>query len=250
MPSYVVYNSKLDVGTKYLTEELAYFLGGIYAANEMASTNNQIFWAAPVRYNPQYATRTEIAEHYDCVKIIANKVNVTTIMKDLIKGTGLDSGKNRLNGFSTFFKSVGLTDLNSEIHSLKDALYLSSKEVQKAFIIGVIDGRGTPDVSASKGLLRYLSLDGPTDCIGDFLADIMNRNGLLTNYNVARKRLEGGNPRKNQLRIKNVEHYLEFFGYISPAKIRKLYSVYTAKFGSCNIISGSSFLPGLKYLKG
>ena len=209
MPTYVVYDAKINTGTRYLTEDVAYFLGGIYAADEKVVSNGKTYWAAPVRYNPTYSTQRETAEHFDYVSTIAAKVNGYTVMKDNIKGTSLDSGKNRLPGFSTFFESTGLLDLIPEIPDLKTALFASSQDVQKAFIIGVIDGRGTPDASAAKQVIRYLSLDCPNNDIGSFLAEVMEHYGLEVNYNTARDRLEGGNPRKPQLRIKDVEYYME-----------------------------------------
>ena len=120
--------------------------------------------------------------------------------------------------------------------------------MQKAFIIGVIDGRGTPDASVDKQVIRYLSLDCPNNNIGSFLSDVMINYGLDVNYNTARDRLEGGNPRKPQLRIKDVEYYMENVGYISPAKLRKLEEVYKAKYGSATITKDDAFLPGLKYM--
>ena len=250
MPSYVVYDPKIQVKTRYLTKEVAFFLGGIYAAKESVISEGKTFWVAPVRYNPTYSTVAETAEHFDIICSISATVGGYTVMKENIKGTSLDSGKNRLPGFSTFFESTGLVDLHSEIPNLKAALYSSSKEVQKAFIIGVIDGRGTPDASAARRVVRYLSLDCPDNDIGDFLSEVMEDYGLTINYNTARDRLEGGNPRKPQLRIKDVDFYMENLGYISPVKTRKLQEVYNAKYGHSSIIKDDAFLKGLKYLKG
>lgn len=248
MPTYEVYNAKINTGTNYLTKEVAYFLGGIYAADEKVVSGGKTYWAAPVRYNPTYSSQAETAEHYDFVKKISAKVNGYTVMKENIKNTALDSGKNRLPGFSTFFESTGLTDLLAEIPILKNVLCRSEQDVQKAFIIGVIDGRGTPDASVDKQVIRYLSLDCPNNNIGSFLSDVMINYGLDVNYNTARDRLEGGNPRKPQLRIKDVEYYMENIGYISPAKLRKLEEVYKAKYGSATITKDDAFLPGLKYM--
>lgn len=250
MTTYQVYDAGIKTGTRYLTEEVAYFLGGIYAADEKVVSNGKVYWAAPVRYNSNYSTSVETAQHFDFVSTISAKVSGYTVMKDNIKGTSLDSGKNKLPGFSTFFESTGLTDLLTEIPNLKTALFTSSREVQKAFIVGVVDGRGTPDASATKKVIRYLSLDCPNNDIGSFLSQVMKNYGLDVNYNTARDRVEGGNPRKPQLRIKNVVDYLQNLGYLSPAKIRKLEEVYRAKFGNATVINGSSFLMGLKYLKG
>lgn len=61
-----------------------------------------------------------------------------------------------------------MIDLVTEIPNLKTVLLSSDNNVKKAFVLGVIDGRGTPDISISKGIIRYLSLDCPNDDIGDF----------------------------------------------------------------------------------
>lgn len=235
--------------TQYLTEEAAYFLGGIYAADEHIGKNNK-YWAAPVRYNPQYSSDVETAKHYDFVSFLSAKVNGYTEMRENIKGTPLDSGKNRLPGFSTFFKETTLSDLNAEIPNLKNALQSSQRPVQRAFILGVFDGRGTPDVSATKGIIRYLSLDCPTNEIGSFLADVLTNFGLSINYNTARDRLEGGNPRKPQLRIKDVEKYMEEVGYISPAKLRHLEQVYKQIYTNVTVTQDYSFLNGVNLMKG
>ena len=248
MLTYQVYDAGINTGTSYLTKEVAYFLGGIYAADEKVTSRGKTYWAAPVRYNPNYSTQSETAEHFDFVTTISARVKGYTVMKDNIKGTALDSGKNRLPGFSTFFESTGLTDLLAEIPNLKNALFRSEQEVKKAFIVGVIDGRGTPDASVDKQVIRYLSLDCPNNDIGSFLSDVMINYGLDVNYNPARDRLEGGNPRKPQLRIKDVVYYLENIGYISPAKLRKLADVYRVKYGRATITRDDAFLPGLKYM--
>lgn len=245
-----IYNAGIETKTKYLTKELAYFLGGIYAADEKVVSKGKLYWSAPVRYNFHYSTLKQTTEHFDYVCQISTKVNGYTVMSDNIKDTSLDSGKNRLPGFSTFFESTGLNDLCVELPNLETALASSEADIRKAFILGVIDGRGTPDINIEKGLIRYITLDCPNDDIGSFLVEIFDSFGLKCNYNTARDRLEGGNPRKNQLRIKseNVEYYMKNIGYISPAKYQNMKSVYKSKYGSANEINGSSLLPGLKYL--
>ena len=135
----------------------------------------------------------------------------------------------------------GMTDIHETVNA-------SDNNVKKAFVLGVIDGRGTPDISISKGIIRYLSLDCPNDDIGDFLHEAFKSIGLLCNYNTARDRLEGGAPRKAQLRIKNVEDYMRRIGYISPAKFNNMKAVYMSKYGSAHESSGSAFMSGLKYL--
>lgn len=244
-----IYNAGIKTKTKYLTPELAYFIGGIYAADESVPTSDKLYWAAPVRHNSQYATITQITEHFDYVSEISEKVGGYIQMKESIIGTVLDSGKNKtLLGFSTFFESTGLTDLYEEIPNLKTVLFNSDQVVKKAFILGVIDGRGTPDINKKKGGIRYISLDCPNNDIGDFLFEVFQNSGLECNYNTARDRKEGGNPRKPQLRIRNIEYYMKNFGYISPCKYRKIKEQYHLVYGSANEIDGSSLLSGLKYL--
>ena len=41
MPTYQVYNAGIDTGTNYLTKEVAYFLGGIYAADEKVTSRGK-----------------------------------------------------------------------------------------------------------------------------------------------------------------------------------------------------------------
>lgn len=247
---YQVYDAGINTGTTYLTEKVAFFLGGIYAANETVVSGNTRYWAAPVRYNPQYSTAAETVEHFDRISAISAEVNGYTVMRDNIRGTNLDSGKNRLPGFSTFFTATTLDNLEAEIPNLTEVLFNSERSVQKAFIIGVIDGRGTPDVSVPNGIIRYLSLDCPNNDIGDFLSSVMTHYGIEINYNTARDRLEGGNPRKPQLRVKDVEWYMANMGYISPAKFSKMRAVYMTKYGRADTTNDDAFLAGLKYLRG
>ena len=140
-----------------------------------------------------------------------------------------------------------MSDMNEQ---LVQEIEVREKKKKTPFIIGVIDGRGTPDVSVPNGILRYLSLDCPNNDIGDFLSEVMTHFGIDINYNTARDRLEGGNPRKPQLRVKDVEWYMANMGYISPAKFRRMTEVYSVKFGRANASTDYGFLMGLKYLRG
>lgn len=247
---YQVYDAGINTGTTYLTETVAFFLGGIYAANENVLSGNTSYWIAPFRYNFGYSTDQEITDHFDYISNMSATVHGYTVMRDNIRGTRLDSGRNRLPGFSTFFEATTLTSLENEIPNLMEVLRASDRRVQKAFIIGVIDGRGSPDVNVDKGLIRYISLDCPNDDIGRFLSAVMTNYGIDINYNIARDRLEGGKPRNHQLRIKNAIDYMANNGYISPARFRKMRDAYLTRYGVANTICDNGFLMGLKYLRG
>lgn len=249
MNGYTFYDSKINTGSQYLTKEIAYFLGGIYAANENVESEGNVYWTAPVRYNSKYSTQSEIAEHFESVSSLSRSVNGITIMVDNIKSTSLDSGKNRLPGFCTFFESNNLNNLIGEIPNLSRALHSSSDDVKKSFILGAIDGRGTPDIKIETGTIRYITIDCPTNEIGNFLNDFFTDCGLVCNYNTSRDRLEGGEPRKPQLRIKNVDYYIRNIGYISSTKFRKLKNAFDNRRGeNCGVIT-DGFLPGLKRLE-
>lgn len=203
----VPYDSGIQFGTRYLTKEAAFFLGGIFSSAEYVKAGTDLYWIAPVRYNYGYATDLEIEEHFEDIKVMSSAMGAQTIMADNVRGTFLDSGKFRLPGFGTFFKGNNLPDLHSAIPDLRNALDLSPWDVKRAFIAGVFDGRGSIDINKKNHTIRYIVLDCPTDEIGSFLYDFMKNNGFPCNYNTARDRLEGGEPRKPQLRIKNDEDY-------------------------------------------
>lgn len=201
MKSSVVLDTGLKVNTKYLTENVVYFLGGIYASEEQVVASGKKHKIAPVRYNYSVATELEIAEHYELVKEIADPVNGQTVMAKNIQGTALDSGKNKMPGFSTFFRVTTLDELVDLIPRLKDALKESSWDVQRSFLVGIFDGRSSADIDQKTHEIRMLSLGCITDEVSSFLSEMIEIAGINYNYNTNRDRLEVGRPRNPQLRI-------------------------------------------------
>ncbi len=238
-------NIDLEMGTKYLINESAYFLGGIFAANENVTRNDRLFWIAPVRHNPGYLTPEELEEHFISIKASAAKLNNETLMSTTIKSNNLDSGKfGRLSGFGTFFESKNKTPLNDMIPDIKTALFASSQEVKRCFIAGMFDGRGSIDINKKNGKIRYIVLDCENSVVGNFLSEVVNDYGFNYNYNQARERLEGGNPRKDQLRIAGSEDYIEKIGFISRKKFEVAFSAYNAS--EYDVIEENQVLLGLK----
>ena len=244
--SYVVYDAGIDFGTQYLTKEAAYFLGNIFSSDEKITVSNQLYWIAPVRYNFRYASSLEIEQHFEFVKRISAPMGAQTLMAENIRGTSLNSGKFRLHGFGTYFRDTGLLELNNAIDGLKAALFQSPWSVQQAFMVGVFDGRGSIDIDKESKVIRYIVLDCPTPVIGSFLYDFFTSKGFSCNYNTARERVEGGAPRKSQLRIKNYFDYLSKLGFISPKRFAVVYESYIHNFGQCTIVDNSQILPGLR----
>lgn len=248
--SYVVYDAGIDFGTQYLTKEAAYFLGNIFSSNEKVEVGNELYWIAPVRYNYGYASQLEIEQHFECVKRMSVPMGAQTLMAENIRKTQLNSGKFRLPGFGTFFKGTGLVELSDAIGGLKAALDQSQWEVKQAFMVGVFDGRGSIDIDKKSKVIRYIVLDCPTEMIGTFLNEVFTSNGFLCNYNTARDRVEGGTPRKPQLRIKNYSDYLRRVGFISPKRLAVVGESYLHNSGRCPTVDNSQVLPGLQTIAG
>lgn len=85
-------------------------------------------------------------------------------------------------------------------------LRTSSAEVVRCFITGVFDGRGAIDFNRSTKSIRFIALDCDNATVVRTLLSVLKN--FITNYNTARERLEGGIPRDNQLRIKNIISFI------------------------------------------
>lgn len=247
----VEYDSGLRTNTRFLTKELAYFLGGIYTANESVRCDSgQIYWAVPVRYNSNQASQGQVMEHYDFVRRIAESVGGYTVSQENLEEPLTCFYSNGPRGFVTIFLSTGLSNLSEGIEDLVRTLQESSESVKRAFILGAIDGRGTPDLSIHKQTLRYISTDCENEHVGVLLSRFFSDCGYDCNYNPPRDRDSGGRPRKSQFRIKahSIENYMRDIGYISPSRFLKMEQFYDAAYGSHIVAHNDAFLPGVKTL--
>lgn len=247
---YVPLNIGIDFGSDYLTNEVAYFLGGILAADENKIKNGQAFWIAPFRSNPGYATATQIEAHYNHVQSINGNLHGYIYMRDTIKAAGLDSGKFfRMLGFGAFFASQNCESIEQKIPEIRQALTLASPEVKRCFIVGAFDGRGSIDRNPANNKIRYLVLDCPNNSTGTLLKDLLVSEGFSLNYNFSRDRVEGGNARKPQLRIKNWDKFLKSYGMVSEKKYDVMLSSYRTVYGEGVMEDDSAVLAGLKTVK-
>lgn len=96
----------------------------------------------------------------------------------------------------------------------------------------------------NNGLYRHIRTS--KEIIRNLLNDFMKNNGFPCNYNTARDRLEGGEPRKPQLRIKNDEDYMKQIGFISPKRFSLISNAYTYTHHEVITINADEILPGLK----
>lgn len=218
----------IDLGTKYLTNISAYFLGAIFASDEFVIKDDRKFWVAPVRHNKNMVSNIDIEQHYNNIRTLARDINKTTIIAELINSNGLNTGKftSRMVGFGTFFESSINLQLEDFIEPVRVALFSSTKLIQQCFLIGMFDGRGYFDINSKNAKLRYLAIDCANPNLGSFLCEVINKYGMEYNYNESRERKEGGRPRKNQVRIKGAEKFQENVGFISSQKINQVYNLY------------------------
>ncbi|WP_413406687.1 hypothetical protein [Paenibacillus amylolyticus] len=225
MANLKMHSLPINLGTPYLTNESAYFLGGIIAANETVSISNTECWVSPVRYNYEYLTEAELRSHYTSVNAIANVLNNKTYYVDgsyiNINGFTLKVNKftGRHSGFVTLFPKKEKINVEELASLTEEVLKTSSEEVIRCFITGIFDGRGAIDFDTYKKSIRYIALDCANIQVATIFTSILNN--FITNYNTSRDRLEGGIRRDNQFRIKDINYYYRSIGYISDVRFNK-----------------------------
>lgn len=225
MANLKMHSLPINLGTPYLTNESAYFLGGIIAANETVRIHNTEFWISPVRYNREYLTRAELQSHYTSVNAIANVLNNKTFHVNgsyiSINGTTIEVPKftGRHSGFVTLFPKTSNINVEELASLTEEVLKTSCEEVIRCFITGIFDGRGAVDFDNYNKSIRYIALDCANINVAIVFTSILN--SFITNYNTSRERLEGGIRRDNQFRIKDINYYYRSIGYISDVRFKK-----------------------------
>lgn len=243
MNNYQEHRLPIDLGTPYLTNENAYFLGGLIAANEFVLYQGVHYWISPVRYNAEYPTSQEFNNHFSHVDIIADQLNNNTFM---VNGNCINNSiivpkfSNRHCGFVTLFQEEEEITVEEIAEITESVLEDSSEIVVRCFIAGIFDGRGAVDFNRQDNSIRYISLDCNNIEVVRTFRRILN--DFEINYNTSRDRLEGGEPRANQLRISNINYYYRNIGFISDAKFNK----YLLGNSFARVKNESAILNGLK----
>lgn len=246
---YVPFDPGLAMKSKFLTERMAYFLAGMLVSEEQVVTKDRNLKIAPVRYNHGTAgNNIDLNEHFEFVKEMGESVGGNTIMTAAIRGTPLMAGKKYMPGFSTFFRVTTLGDYRELIDPLGDALEKSAWSVRRAFLVGIFDGRCSPDIDTKTHHFRMLTVDCVSDDIGAFLAEMIEREGFEKNYNTSRDRKEGGRPRNPQLRISKSDpiRFMEKVGLVSPRRVTKIELACRHLYDNVTIEYDSDVLVGLK----
>lgn len=115
-------------------------------------------------------------------------------------------------------------------------------------LLGPFDGRCSIDINRANASIRYISLDCGDDDAMNLLCTLLNAESLSYNSNYARDRLEGGEPRKPQLRIaaRSARSYGERIGFISSHRMAVLKEALPQNYEWAD---SSDILKGLHVLK-
>lgn len=216
----------IHIGNGLLTPECAYFLGAVFSADESFIYNETKYWIAPIRHNFGQDITREILEHQNLLLQIIGRAKGNILTRDELKNKNWFNSSLVARAFTTKqgFAALFESDLNTEIDSIIDtvisAINLSPQEVKQAFMVGAFDGRSALDTNKKTNKIRYLALDCANINTANYLSTLLTEMGIEFNYNTARDRVEGGAPRKAQLRIpgNNIPLFMEKVGIVSPLK--------------------------------
>lgn len=233
MSIYEYINIPIMIGKNELTPECAYFLGAIMSADESFLYSDKRYWLAPVRHNSVQSIDDEINEHTQILRHIIGRADGEIFTKEQLKEKQwFKSGNMALafrskKGFTAIFESDVNTTIDSFFDDVKDAIDASRPEVAQAFIAGAFDGRSSVDRNMKNNKIRHLVLDCEDSNVASYLSEMLNELEIVSSYNIARERLEGGQPRKNQLRIKGnyVPLFMEKIGLASPLRFAHIRSM-------------------------
>ena len=226
MNSYQPIDIPIDIGGNELSPECAYFLGAIISADESFIYQNKRYWLAPVRHNFGLDIDKQIQEHMQLLQQIIGRANGQILTRNEMKAQRwfnsnvLANAFQTKQGFAAVFESKVTTTIDSFIDEVKSAISRSLPEVVQAFIVGAFDGRSAVDRNSKNNQIRYLALDCENLAAADCIISLLENLEIDCNYNTSRDRLEGGRPRKPQLRIhgKNMPMFMEQIGFVSTLK--------------------------------
>lgn len=233
----------LELGSRFLSKETAYFLG-MLLADEQIEFQNDIYWQASVRHNPTHFTQQQLEDHLIFIKRIARSLGKESVthLTDFYKDQGVpimkfNAGK---KGIVTLFKqTAAIYSIDDFIQDITVPLLNSGEDVQRAFLVGVFDGRGSYDKTA-----KFIVVDYDGENTEGLMRRVLNNLRIETNLNsLASARVRRGSTsaaRKKQIRIKH-ERFLRNIGFISPARYQKAIVDISPEYRTCetpNILSG------------
>lgn len=206
----------------------AYFLGAILSGNESYRlyTSEKRVWLASVKHNIGYCTTEQLNMHMQSLSKLAATTNGRVYSKaELTSRNWFTPNK---QGFAIGFECDNDVSFDSICDYAEECIPRLSAEEKLCVLRGAFDGRSSIDINKMTNDLRYIVLDCGNDRAMDILAKLLREVGIRHNCNYARERLEGGEPRKPQLRVAAGSGYLfaHLIGYISPARLAILQRVF------------------------
>ena len=242
MPRFATINVPIALGSNELTPINAYFLGAVLSADEPKIDNGKKIWLAPYRHNYQGgANETTIEIHIKFIKSLIKRCNGKILSKKtLTDKRWFPSNK---QGFAVAFESPITTSIDDIITPLEVLIPTVDLEIARCFLVGAFDGRSSVDHNKKNNKVRYLTLDCTNERVAALLNTALARLGLGdNNYNTARDRVEGGDPRKPQFRIPadDTEIFMQKVGMICPSRFDQLKGIYTSLYETYefNLLSG------------
>ena len=230
MPRFATISVPISLGSNELTPINAYFLGAVLSANEPQIDNGKKIWLAPYRHNYQGgANDANIGVHINYIKSLIKRSNGKILLKKtLTDKRWFPSNK---QGFAVAFESPLTTSIDDIIAPLETLIPTVDLEIARCFLVGAFDGRSSVDHDKKNNKVRYLTLDCTNERVAALLNTALARLALGdNNYNTARDRVEGGEPRKPQFRIPadDAKIFIQKIGMICPSRFDQLKGIYSS----------------------
>lgn len=203
------------------TPASAYFLGSLLAGDESYRLYGQKkrIWLAITKHNVGYCTSEDLTKHFDLVLNITKGMKAQMYRKaELVMRNWFTPNK---VGFAAAFEAPEEVTSREVCTFTESILQGLSLELKRCIVLGAFDGRSSIDINKATGDIRYIVLDCGNNDSMDILSRLLSQLGIRYNCNYARDRLEGGEPRKPQLRVAaaSASRFAQLVGYISPARI-------------------------------
>lgn len=194
-----------------------------------------------VRHNHGYANPDLLAEHRELIRIQAKSVG----------GEITELRNRRFEGFEVHFRSTKDTE-RTILERSQIAVANGTSDTWKAMLAGVFDGRASFDRRRGTQANTQFVVDCPLANereVSELVIRLARQIGIGVNANFARERLQGGNPRKTQLRLNASEakRFFENVGLVSPEKMRRACELYGCE---KTIERDPERLPGVKTICG
>lgn len=210
----------VNIGAE-LSPSTAYFLGGIISSMDFHEENGSKVWLSTARYNADKKHPESPDEHLGFLVEIASSTAGKYFSKDELAKKHWFASNKRGFGFAFYSKyDVSVADLLVATTTL---LTSADDKILRAFLVGAFDGRACFDINQQNKRIRKYVLDCPKES-APLIMMVLDKFGIKYDYNTARERKAGGEPRESQLRINgnNVPVFMKEVGLISPARLRSI----------------------------